>query len=70
VKVEFPTSFVVARRDPFLPRFYPWVYLEVEGLPRPGVGGPRAGPPRSGPPQPVAERAGTRGTARRGVNRR
>jgi len=34
VKVEFPTSFVVARRDPFLPRFYPWVYLEVEGLPR------------------------------------
>ncbi|MFO7155258.1 MAG: hypothetical protein DIU72_001395 [Pseudomonadota bacterium] len=34
VKIEFPTSFVVARRDPFLPRFYPWVYLEVEGRPR------------------------------------
>lgn len=33
LKIEFPTSMTVARRNPFLPRYHPWVYLQVEGLP-------------------------------------
>jgi hypothetical protein len=32
-KIEFPTSFTVTTRNPFLPRYHPWVYLQVEGLP-------------------------------------
>ncbi len=33
LKIELPTSMTVARRNPFLPRYNPWVYLQVEGLP-------------------------------------
>ncbi|AKU90442.1 hypothetical protein [Vulgatibacter incomptus] len=33
-KLELPTGFTVATRDPFLPRYNPWVFLEVDGMPR------------------------------------
>lgn len=33
LRIEFPTSMTVARRNAFLPRYNPWVYLHVEGLP-------------------------------------
>lgn len=32
-KVEFPTSLTVTRRNPFHPRYNPWVFLQIEGLP-------------------------------------
>lgn len=32
-KIEFPTSGAIARRNPFHPRFHPWVTLQVEGFP-------------------------------------
>lgn len=31
-KIEFPTSLTVARRNPVLPRYNPWVFLDVEGV--------------------------------------
>ncbi|MDC0706878.1 hypothetical protein POL68_00165 [Stigmatella sp. ncwal1] len=37
LKVEFPTSWVVAERVLYTPRTWPWAYVEVEGTP--------AGPP-------------------------
>ncbi len=33
LKIEFPTSLNVARRNPVLPRYNPWVYLQVDGVP-------------------------------------
>lgn len=33
-KLELPTSYQVTTRNPFGPRYNPWLYLEVEGLPR------------------------------------
>ncbi len=33
VRVELPTSMALATRTPLSPRHYPWVLLEVEGLP-------------------------------------
>ncbi len=33
-KLELPTGYTVATRNPFLPRYNPWLYLEVEGMPR------------------------------------
>ncbi len=35
--LEFPTPFVVAQRVLVTPRYHPWVYLRVEGDPRPYV---------------------------------
>lgn len=34
LRIEFPTSMEVATRNPFQPRYNPWVYLEVDGQPR------------------------------------
>ncbi|HEY0840728.1 MAG TPA: hypothetical protein VGD74_11120 [Vulgatibacter sp.] len=34
VKLELPTGYTVTLRNPFLPRYNPWLYLEVEGHPR------------------------------------
>ncbi|HWV36920.1 MAG TPA: hypothetical protein VN033_00410 [Vulgatibacter sp.] len=34
VKLELPTGRAVTLRNPFLPRYNPWLFLEVAGLPR------------------------------------
>ena len=34
VKLELPTGYTVTLRNPFLPRFNPWLYVEVAGQPR------------------------------------
>ncbi len=36
-KVEFPTGWLVAKRVVMTPRYQPWVYLALEGEPRPLV---------------------------------
>jgi hypothetical protein len=36
-KVEFPTGWVIAKRVVMTPRYHPWVYLRLEGEPRPVV---------------------------------
>lgn len=33
-KLELPTGFTIATRNPFSPRYNPWLLVEVEGLPR------------------------------------
>lgn len=35
-KLELPTGYNVTTRDPFGPRYNPWLYLDVEGLPAGG----------------------------------
>lgn len=32
-KIELPTSMTVTRRNAYLPRYHPWVYLQIEGFP-------------------------------------
>ncbi|HTP28439.1 MAG TPA: hypothetical protein VMK12_22630, partial [Anaeromyxobacteraceae bacterium] len=34
-KVEFPTGWIIAKRNIMSPRYHPWVYLSLEGEPRP-----------------------------------
>jgi hypothetical protein len=36
-KVEFPTGWLIAKRVVMTPRYHPWVYLALEGEPRPLV---------------------------------
>ncbi|WP_176066098.1 hypothetical protein [Anaeromyxobacter diazotrophicus] len=36
-KVEFPTGWIIARRVVMTPRYHPWVFLSLEGEPRPLV---------------------------------
>jgi len=36
-KVEFPTGWIIAKRVVMTPRYHPWVYLRLEGEPRPIV---------------------------------
>jgi hypothetical protein len=36
-KVEFPTGWLIAKRVVMTPRYHPWVYLSLEGEPRPLV---------------------------------
>jgi hypothetical protein len=36
-KVEFPTGWIIAKRVVMTPRYHPWVYLRLEGEPRPMV---------------------------------
>jgi len=36
-KVEFPTGWLIAKRVVMTPRYHPWVYLTLEGEPRPLV---------------------------------
>ncbi len=36
-KVEFPTGWLIAQRVVLTPRYHPWVYLALEGEPRPLV---------------------------------
>jgi hypothetical protein len=36
-KVEFPTGWIIARRVVMTPRYHPWVFLSLEGEPRPIV---------------------------------
>ena len=36
-RIEFPTGWIIARRVVMTPRYHPWVYLAVEGEPRPIV---------------------------------
>ncbi len=36
-KVEFPTGWIIAKRVIMTPRYHPWVYLALEGEPRPLV---------------------------------
>jgi len=33
VRLELPTGYAVATRNPFVPRYNPWLLLEVEGFP-------------------------------------
>lgn len=34
VKLELPTGYTITTRNPFLPRYNPWLFLEVVGHPR------------------------------------
>ncbi len=36
-RVEFPTGWIIAKRVIMTPRYHPWVYLALEGEPRPLV---------------------------------
>src|ERR687885_1301708 len=36
-KVEFPTAWIIAQRVVLTPRYHPWVYVRVDGEPRPLV---------------------------------
>src|SRR5512144_1188941 len=36
-KVEFPTGWTIAKRVVMTPRYHPWVYLSLDGEPRPLV---------------------------------
>jgi len=36
-KVEFPTGWIIARRVVMTPRYHPWVFLSLQGEPRPAV---------------------------------